>query len=305
MTSASSPVREGPAISVVIPCRGHAHLLRRCLEALARQEISAPYEVVVVDSAADPEVAAAVGGFPAVRLIRSESGLGPGAARNLGSTDASGWLLAFTDADCEPVPGWLRAALGAVESGGRVTGGPVLDAQPRRPVAVADNLLQFAEFPPGRPGGPATHFPACNLAIRRTDFDALGRFPEEGLGEDIVLCHRMHERQPDGLVFVPKMVVRHVGRPGFPEMLRHHHSLGFWRGKLRLRIGRSQERLGVFSIMVLPFALWRFLYICRKTASWDPRGLPRLVLLSPMLLAGLIAWAIGFRQGLLAGKPPA
>jgi len=302
LTSASSPVHEGPDISVVIPCRGHAHLLGRCLEALARQEISAPYEVVVVDSAMDPEVAAAVGDFPAVRLIRSESALGPGRARNLGSAHAGGWLLAFTDADCEPAPGWLRAARGAVESGGRLVGGPVLDAQPRRPVAVADNLLQFAEFRSGRPGGHATHFPACNLALRRTDFETLGRFPEERLGEDIMLCQRMLERRPEGLVFVPKMAVRHLGRTGFPEMLRHHHSLGLWRGRLRLRIGRLQERLGVFRIMIPPFALWRFLYICRRTSSWDPRGLPRLALLSPMLVAGLIAWAIGFRKGILAGK---
>lgn len=305
MTSAGSPGHEGPAISVVIPCRAHAQFLRRCLEALAGQRISTPYEVVVVDSAADPEVARAVGEFPAVRLIRSEAGLGPGGARNLGSDHARGRVLAFTDADCEPAPGWLQAALGAVESGARLVGGPVLDARPRHPVSVADNLLQFAEFRSGRPGGRATHFPACNLAIRGTDFETLGRFPAEGLGEDIVLCRRMHERRPEGLVFVPRMAVRHLGRRGFPEMLRHHHTLGYWRGKLRLRIGRLQERLGAFRIMIPPFALWRFLYICRRTVAWDPRGLPRLVLLSPMLLAGLVAWAIGFRQGILASKPPA
>ncbi len=305
MTSAAPAVQEGPAISVIIPCRGHAHLLRGCLEALGRQEISAPYEVIVVDSASDPEVAAAVGDYPAVRLIRSEAGLGPGSARNLGSTHASGWLLAFTDADCEPAPGWLRAALGAAESEGRLVGGPVLDARPHHPVSVADNLLQFAEFRPGRSNGRATHFPSCNLAIRRTDFETLGRFPEEGLGEDIVLCRRMRERRPEALVFVPKMAVRHLGRTGFPEMLRHHHTLGYWRGRLHLRIGRLQERLGAFRLMIPPFALWRFIYICRRTVSWDPRGLPRLLLLSPMLLAGLIAWAMGFRQGIIAAKPSA
>jgi glycosyltransferase involved in cell wall biosynthesis len=305
LTSATPAVQEGPAISVIIPCRGHAHLLRGCLEALGRQEISAPYEVIVVDSASDPEVADAVGDYPAVRLIRSEAGLGPGSARNLGSTHASGWLLAFTDADCEPAPGWLQAALGASESEGRMVGGPVLDARPRHPVSVADNLLQFAEFRSGRSNGRATHFPSCNLAIRRTDFETLGRFPEEGLGEDIVLCRRMHERRPEALVFVPKMAVRHLGRTGFPEMLRHHHTLGYWRGRLHLRIGRLQERLGAFRLMIPPFALWRFIYICRRTVSWDPRGLPRLVLLSPMLLAGLVAWAMGFRQGIIAAKPSA
>jgi GT2 family glycosyltransferase len=298
--SAAPAAQEGPAGSVIIPCLSHAHLLRGCLEALGRQEISTPYEVIVVDSALNPEVAAAVRDYPAVRLIRSDAGLGPGSARNLGSAYANGWLLAFTDADCEPAPGWLRAAVGAAEGRGRLIGGPVLDARPRHPVSVADNLLQFAEFRPGRPKGYATHFPSCNLAIRRTDFERLGLFPEEGLGEDIVLCQRMHEDRPEALVFVPRMVVRHVGRTGFLEMLRHHHTLGFWRGKLHLRIGRLQKRLGASRLMVPPFALWRFVYICRKTVSWDFRGLPRLVLLSPVLMAGLVAWAIGFRRGIIA-----
>ena len=250
----------------------------------------------------DPKVAATVAGYPAVRLVRSESGLWPGGARNLGSSHAKGWLLAFTDADCEPAPGWLQAALGAAEAGARLVGGPVLNALPRHPVSVADNLLQFAEFPAGRPEGPATHFPGCNLAIRHEDWVALGRFPEDGLGEDIVLCQRMVDRQPESLRFAPGMAVRHSGRIGFREMLRHHHGLGLWRGRLGLRIGSTQRRLGGLALMILPFALWRLLYIARRTAAWDPRGFPRLLLLSPLLTAGSVAWAIGFRRGIAAAR---
>ena len=113
----------------------------------------------------------------------------------------------------------------------------------------------------------------------------------------------MQESRPDGLVFVPRMAVQHLGRTGLADMLRHHHDLGLWRGRLRLRIGKLQERLGVFRIMIPPFAIWRFFYILRRTAQWDLRGLPRLALLSPLLLAGLVAWAIGFRRGLLTREP--
>lgn len=305
MTKAGSPSPEHPTASVIIPCRGHAEVLSACLEALTGQRPPGPHEVIVVDSGRDPAVAAAVEEFPDVRLVRGELHLEPGAARNLGAAHARGRILAFTDADCEAAAGWLGAACSALDQGARLVGGPVLDARPRHPISVADNLLQFAEFRCGRPGGHATHFPGCNLAIRHADFGLLGRFPEKGLGEDIEFCRRAVEREPEGLVFVPEMVVRHLGRTGFRAMLVHHHTFGLWRGRLQLRIGKLQARLGVFRSTIPLFALWRFLFILRRTAAWNPRGLPAFVLLSPLLLAGLVAWAIGFRRGLLLARPSA
>lgn len=294
---AAEAPRISPRVSVVVPCSGHADQLAGCLSALETQGGSVPFEVVVVDAAADPRVAEVADRFPVARLVRSADGLGPGAARNLGVEAARGELVAFTDADCVPEPGWLSAAVGALDSGARMVGGPVLHTRPLHPVSVADNLQQFAEFPPTRPVGPATHFPTCNVSLRIDDFRAVGTFMSKRLGEDIILSRRMAERWPGGLCFVPEMRVRHLGRTRLRGMLAHNHLLGEWRGRLGLRVGSLQLRLGKSALAVVPFALWRWLYIVRTTARWHLRGLPRLLLLTPLILPGLIAWAIGFRRG--------
>lgn len=286
-----------PRVSVVVPCSGHAELLGHGLEALSAQVEAEPFEVVVVDAAADPAVARVAERFPFVRLVRSADGLSPGAARNLGVEAAGGDFLAFTDADCRPEPTWLAAAVAALESGARMVGGPILNTRPFHPVAVADNLQQFAEFPPTRPAGAATHFPTCNVALRADDFEASGGFIIDRLGEDIILSRTMARRWPDGLRFVPGMRVRHMGRTGFRAMLRHNLELGLWRGRLGLRVGALQMRLGRSMLAILPFAAWRWVYILRTTCRWHPAGLPRLLVLTPLLLPGLVAWAIGFRRG--------
>jgi glycosyltransferase involved in cell wall biosynthesis len=287
----------GPEVSVIVPCRGHAEVLVDCLDALGGREASASFEVVVVDAAADDAVAEAAERYPFVRLVRSAEGLGPGPARNLGVEAARGSVLAFTDADCVPQPGWLAAATTGLESGARMVGGPVLHARPGNLIAVADNLQQFAEFPPTRPAGPATHFPTCNVALRAEDFRAAGGFIDERLGEDIVLSRAMAARWPDRVRFVPGMRVAHVGRTGWRSMLEHNRMLGEWRGRLRLLVGSLQLRLGRSWLSVIPFALWRWLYIVRTTARWHPAGLARVLLLTPLLLPGLTAWSIGFRRG--------
>jgi len=287
----------GPDVSVIVPCRGHADVLVDCLEALGAQEASVSFEVVVVDAAADDAVAEAAERYPFVRLVRSSEDLGPGPARNLGVEAAQGSILAFTDADCVPQPGWLAAATIGLENGARMVGGPVLHARPRNPIAVADNLQQFAEFPPTRPAGPATHFPTCNVALRAEDFRDAGGFIDERLGEDIVLSREIAARWPGRVRFVPDMRVAHVGRTGWRSMLEHNRMLGEWRGRLRLLVGSLQLRLGRSWLSVIPFALWRWLYIVRTTARWHPAGLARVLLLTPLLLPGLTAWSIGFRRG--------
>ena len=111
-----------PLISVVVPCRGHANELKGCLRGLENQITTAPYEIIVVDSAADPAVSDVVDAFPGVRLVRSRSGLLPGSARNLGARHARGDYLAFTDADCIPEPDWLAAVITALKSGATMIG---------------------------------------------------------------------------------------------------------------------------------------------------------------------------------------
>lgn len=287
-----------PAISVVIPCRGHSSELKDCLQGLQKQTIIWPYETIVVDSAADVKVAETTSAFPWVRLISSDLGLLPGAARNLGARHAQGHYIAFTDADCIPEPNWLDAALGALKRGATIVGGPVSDVLPPRLIPTADNLLQFIDFPPHRPNGAASYLPGCNIALSQNAFDELGGFPSDlPVGEDVIFATAAVARWPDRVQFVNGMRVRHHGRSSLHSFWRHHEDFGYYRAKFGLRLRPVFQRLGIRAIFAALIALNRLPYFIINTVRWNPMGLVRLFTLSPILLLGLTAWAVGFRRG--------
>ena len=257
------------------------------------------FETLVVDSAADPGVMAVGAEFPEVRLVRGDRDLLAGPARNLGVSQARGEYVAFIDADCVAESAWLANAMRALEAGAEMVGGPVLDALPWHPVAVTDNLLQFADFPSGRPEGSARYFPGCNMALRKTTFLSAGGFSEEEIvaGEDTRLCDEVRERWPRGLHFARGMRVRHDGRQRFTEFLRHQRSFGYVRGALGIHVSTFQQRWGRRRVSMPIVVGKRFVYIIRRSVTWDPLRSPRLVLLAPLIVAGLVAWWVGFRRG--------
>jgi len=292
-------MQDHPLISVVIPCLDHAQELTCCLRALSEQAFSLHFEILVVDSAADPDVQAVVARFAHARCVGSTAMLGPGAARNLGVQQAAGKYLAFVDADCQPEPGWLAAAVSGLQQGGRLVGGPVLSVNPRQIIQVADNLLQFADVGPGRPDQTTDHFPSCNMAIARDDFLHLGGFPAGDFlaCEDVQFCEQALAAWPRGLLFVNAMRIRHLGRGNLNEVWRHHRRFGHCRAALGLRLQPTHLRLGTHAIMIVPVMLKRYAYILRRIARWNRAGLLSAVLLSPLLLFGLAGWAVGFRRG--------
>lgn len=97
-------------ISVVIPAKNAAGILPACLRAAAGQaplRLEQDYEIILVDDGSSDETAE-VARKMGVRVIH-QANTGPAGARNTGARAARGEILAFTDADCVPSPGWLAA----------------------------------------------------------------------------------------------------------------------------------------------------------------------------------------------------
>lgn len=155
-----------PLVSVVIPTRNRHDLLDQALRALDRQAFT-DVEVVVVDDGSSPPVSDVLGdrtvaGRP-IRVLRQE-GNGAVRARLAGIASTTGEILAFTDSDCEPQPGWLAAAVRRIEGGADLVAGRT---SPFRPVAPLERAVSEAK------GG---LFPSCNLVVRRSVYEAVGGF---------------------------------------------------------------------------------------------------------------------------------
>lgn len=166
---------DGPAVTVVIPVKDDEGRLRGCLEALAQQSYPANLvEVIVVDNGSEPPVPEGLGP-PGTRVLR-ESRPGSYAARNRALEVARGGVMAFTDADCLPLPDWLRAGVDVLlrEEADYVVGRIEVVAANSRPT-LAERYECAEAFPQeryARHGFGAT----ANLLVRREAFDLVGVF---------------------------------------------------------------------------------------------------------------------------------
>ncbi len=286
-------------ISIVVPCRGHARELELCLASLLAQETSAKYEIIVVDSAFDPEIERVVRAMPPVQLVRSKQPLLTGAARNLGIRHASSDTIGLVDADCVCSPGWVEAALQTVRQGALLGGGSIEDSQPWNWIASSDNRLQYADFPSSRPPGPSDYFPGAALVAVKSAVQELGGFDEIlPHGQDVLFTSRAQARWPGRVMFNPLMGVRHPGRTNLKAFREHQERFGYARGRQLFRVTPGMRWIGGRRYLLWILILRRLAYIILRVIQWKPLDLPRLIWQLPLLLIGLAAWSEGFRRGI-------
>lgn len=197
-----------PTVTVVVPTVDRVALLRRCLRGLAGQTGAPPYDVVVVHDG-HPGVAELVDECAATMPVRGlrVGERGVSAKRNAGWQAARSDLVAFTDDDCEPTPGWLAGMVTVAAAGHDLVAGPVLPHPDD-----ADVTGTFARTIEQRDD--VGFFPGCNLLARREALTGVGGFdPGLRAGEDTDLAWRLIEAgarrgwADDGVVFHAVRVV--------------------------------------------------------------------------------------------------
>ncbi|CAH0294998.1 glycosyltransferase [Roseomonas sp. CECT 9278] len=169
-----------PDVSVVISCKNRAAMLWDCFRGLGAQTLPRDrFEVVLMDNVSTDDLAAVADRARrefglTVTCTRMETDRGPAPARNRGVEIARAPVIAFTDSDCRPEPGWLAAGIVPfADPAVALVTGPVL-AKPEQPVTVTSKLTFQA---------PVEHptFPTANAFFRRDVFRAFGGF-------DVALC---------------------------------------------------------------------------------------------------------------------
>jgi glycosyltransferase involved in cell wall biosynthesis len=246
---------EAPRTTVVVPARDAAATLPALLDALAAQEdVADGFEVVVVDDGSADDTAAIARSHPLrPRVVAGEAG-GPGSARNLGVAVALAEdVIAFTDADCVPDPGWLAAGLRALDDGADLVQGRVVADGPCGPW---DRTV--------RVDGLSGLFETANLLVRRSWLERVGGFEpwlspkrSKELGEDVWLGWRLR-RAGARVAFAPDAVVAHAVFEGTPG--------SFVAERLRLRFfpemaARIPELRQAF--------FWRRVFLTRRSAAFD------------------------------------
>ena len=216
-------------VSLIIPVYRMETELRQCLECLTRQTYG-DFQVVVVDNqpAADGGVSKGIGAvisaFATAGLqVRGIGCLQPGSyhARNAGVLNSQSELIAFTDADCQPLPEWLEAAIEAWDTHthpGVVSGPVVLYPADQRPISLYEMRFSYL----GLVNGAGDSFITANWLISREIFNELGGFDASlRSGADVDLSRRV-KVAGHHLIYAPHAAVRHPTRTTLEELLRKH-----------------------------------------------------------------------------------
>lgn len=239
--------------TIIIPTYERPRQLATCLQALTALDYPPDcFEVIVVDDGSRMPLDAVVSSFRCHLdlnlLVHPHAG--PSAARNAGAAQAKGDFLAFTDDDCTPAPGWLRALADRFAADPEcAVGGRTLNGRPNCRYATISQLIvdvAYAHYnaDPHR----AYFFASNNLAVPAAHFHALGGFDTEGfpfVSEDRDFCDRwVHAGRR--LIYAPQAVVYHKPELTLRSFGQQYFRYG--RGAFHFHQARDQRRSGDFRI---------------------------------------------------------
>lgn len=298
--ASGGPGPVAPAATVIIPTFNRPAQLATALRGLARQlPVPGGFEVLVVDDGGDPPLdertLADTSGCDC-RVLRTANG-GPAAARNHAARRARGRILAFTDDDCEPDPGWLRGLVLRHDAAAapRIVGGRTVNRLPANPfAATSQNLITFGYAHYNRDPERARFFASNNLSVPRAEFALVGGFDERfQTAEDRDLCDRwVHSGRT--MTYAPECVIHHAHAMGLTGFWRQH--LAYGRGAYRFH-AEHRKRVPDHRIVEWPY------YRTLLASMLPPRGAHASPPLAFALGVSQVANLLGFFLERSAARP--
>lgn len=243
--------------SVIIGTYNGAAKLGVALDALAKQSLSDPFEVIVVNDASTDETSR-VATRDSVRLINLTTNRGHGHTLNVGLENARGRYIALMDDDCVPPPEWLELlarSWKSVDESVTMIGGPVLPASEdsfnrryvayRRPLRPEESELsdtaslrtrfRHAFFPRHVADTPRAIYYAvgANMSVRTSAAREVGGFTERrGAGEEVSIARPLRRCYGDQTVrYFPDVVMRHDFAAGVRDSIHRARMYGRAHGR--------------------------------------------------------------------------
>ena len=216
---------ELPLLSVIIPCRNAEALLGRQLDALASQETSFPWELVLVDNGSTDrsvQVAETYADRLQLTVVSAPDRANQAYARNVGARAACADKLVFIDADDEVVPGFLASMFATLEEHDFV-------ASRREQVTLNPEWSRDAHEVPASASGTFAPFAfGSAMGLSRQVFDSVGGCPEEyNACWDMAISYRL-QRAGVTLVFLPEPLHRYRFRNSIRGLFGQTRVWGFY-----------------------------------------------------------------------------
>ena len=288
-----------PFFSIVVPTHGRPEALADCVRCV--EELDYPkdrYELIVVDDG---------GGLPSGYLsegltsgvqakVLSQVRSGPAVARNLGVEEAKGQLLAFTDDDCRPTPGWLKAmAAHLTDNDDCAVAGGTVNLSPNNLFAIAsETLIEFLRNYYRVSASRTSFLTSNNFAISRDLYLKAGGFDasfERPGGEDRAFAVALAMDGVD-IVHAPDALVYHANPPSFVSFCRKHFAYG--RAARRFRKACRRGSAGRIGFEPLSFYLKLIFQPPLIACNWKTPFLFLLLLLSQCANTAGFAWEMVF-----------
>lgn len=292
--------------SVIVITLNRPDYVRRCLEALERQEPH-PDQIIVVDSSKDDLTTKMVANFPGVLYLRNDNGFGRmTTSRNIALKQATGDIIAFVDDDAFAHDGWLAGLLAAYTSPeiGAV-GGRALNNVPGEEKQGLDRigkLMSYGDLESNFAADPGKilavdHIIGCNMSFRREVLARLGGFREDfpgisGVCEDSDMSLRVRQLGYT-ILFTPTAVVDHISAP---QVVGKRFDMRYAYNGTRNRMVMFISNFGVFSHYAIGCAFssfWRSVWSLRRFVRGFRPGFTAFT----HMLATIAGIAVGFVLG--------
>ena len=281
-------------LSVIVPVHNTAAHLERCIAALVGQDYPREaFEILMVDNNSTDESADILSRARGIRVL-TEAKQGSYAARNRAVREARGSILAFTDSDCAPDAGWLRAVeAGLAAPGVQIALGCRRPARDRGLIGLlADYENKKDEHVFASPAVELYYGFTNNMGVRRSTFDQYGPFVERPRGSDTIFVRRVVEGEGcAAAAYIPSMRIAHHEMDGirtyYGKMFTYGRSRQLYRHIVRTRPLSSAERLEAF----------------RATVRDGRYSWLQAAALGALLVGGMAAWSLGSQSRRWSGAP--